>query len=193
MTQLTSSDALLIVDLQRDFLPGGALAVPDGDAVIPVLNAYLERFVAAGCPVFATRDWHPPDHCSFTEQGGSWPVHCVANTPGAAFPAELALPDDVIVISKATQPQQEAYSGFEGTELAQKLRQAGVRRLFVGGLATDYCVLNTVIDACHEGFEVLLLEDAVQAINRKPDDGDYALQKMQAACARLRTLETFDA
>jgi nicotinamidase/pyrazinamidase len=176
-------DALLVVDVQNDFLPGGALGVPDGDAVVPVLNRYLARFATAGLPIFATRDWHPADHCSFQAQGGSWPPHCVQETPGAEFAPGLELPDAVSRIAKAIGTEKDSYSGFEDTELAAELRAAGVSRLLIGGLATDYCVLNTVLDALREGFEVLLLADAIRAVEVQPGDGDAAIARMTAAGA----------
>lgn len=184
-TPLRSGDALLVVDVQADFLPGGSLPVPNGDAVIGVLNAWIARFVAAGLPVFATRDWHPADHCSFVVRGGPWPPHCVAGTAGAAFAAALALPPQVRVIAKATRREVDAYSGFSGTDLDSCLRAGGVRRLFVGGLATDYCVLNTVLDALRLGYGVVLLGAAVRAVDRRPDDGARALATMRAAGAVL--------
>ncbi|RMG30329.1 MAG: nicotinamidase [Gammaproteobacteria bacterium] len=177
-------DALILVDVQNDFLPGGRLAVPDGDAVIPPLNAWIRRFRARGLPVFATRDWHPPDHCSFREQGGPWPPHCVAGTPGADFAPGLELPPEVVVISKATTPEKDAYSGFEGTDLAERLQERSVRRVFVGGLATDYCVLNTVLDALKAGFEAWVIKDAVRAVDVQPGDGERALERMRQAGAR---------
>jgi nicotinamidase/pyrazinamidase len=176
--QLASGDALIVVDVQNDFLPGGNLAVPMGDEVVPVLNRYLASFDSRQLPVFATRDWHTPDHCSFKAQGGPWPPHCVAETRGAAFAAALQLPLQTHVVSKADTAQKDAYSGFEGTQLDQQLRAAGIRRVFVGGLATDYCVLNTVKDALSCGFETLLLVDAVRAVNVRPDDGMHALEEM---------------
>lgn len=182
-------DALLVVDVQNDFLPGGALGVPDGDAVVPVMNRYLARFAAAGLPIFATRDWHPADHCSFQAQGGPWPPHCVQETPGAEFAPGLELPDAVSRIAKAIGTDKDSYSGFEGTELAAELRAAGVSRLLIGGLATDYCVLNTVLDALREGFEVLLLIDAIRAVEVEPGDGDAAIARMTAAGAVPVTLE----
>ena len=177
--------ALLIVDVQNDFLPGGSLAVPDGDAVIGPLNHAIAAFRARGRPVIATRDWHPPDHCSFTDQGGPWPPHCVQHSAGARFAAALALPDDALVVSKAERPDQDAYSGFQGTDLAGRLRALGVTKLVVGGLATDYCVLNTVRDALEAGFEVYVLEDAIRAVDVEPGDGARAVETMRAAGARF--------
>ena len=181
--QPRQGDALLIVDVQNDFLPGGALGVPDGDAVIAPLNAWISRFTAAGLPVFATRDWHPPDHCSFRPQGGPWPLHCVAGSAGAAFAAALRLPADARIVDKATRSDVDAYSGFSGTDLRAQLQAAGVKRLFVGGLATDYCVLNSVLDARRLGYDVVLLTPAMRAVNIRPDDGDRAMAQMQAAGA----------
>lgn len=179
-----TGDALLIVDLQDDFLPGGALAVPDGDAVIPVLNRYIAAARNAGVPILASRDWHPADHCSFKEQGGIWPAHCIAGTPGAGFSAALDLPPATEVISKAQARNKDAYSAFEDTGLAGRLRTLGVVRLLIGGLATDYCVLNTVRDAIRNGFEVLLLTDAIRAVDVKPRDGEAATAEMLRLGAR---------
>ncbi len=176
--QLQPGDALLIVDVQNDFLPGGNLAVPGGDEVVPALNRYIRAFEARGLPIYATRDWHPEQHCSFRAQGGPWPPHCVVDTFGAAFASALRLPPSTPVISKAASPDQDAYSGFQGTDLDQRLRSSGVRRLFVGGLATDYCVLNTVRDALRLGYEVFLLTDAIRAVNVQPGDGLRAEEEM---------------
>lgn len=181
---LRAGDALIVVDVQNDFLPGGSLAVPDGDAVVPVLNRYLERFVAHGLPVFATRDWHPPDHCSFQARGGPWPRHCVAGSRGAEFASALALPAATHIIAKAATADQDAYSGFEGTDLDARLRALQVQRLFVGGLATDYCVLNTVRDGLQHGYAVLLLTDAIRAVNVQPHDGEAAVGEMRRRGAR---------
>jgi len=182
-------DALVIVDLQRDFLPGGALPVPHGDQVVPVMNSYIRLFRDAGLPIVATRDWHPSNHCSFKEQGGLWPPHCVQGTPGAQFAPGLELPPDAIVISKASQPQEEAYSGFEGTDLDRRLKALGVKRLFVGGLATDYCVLSTVKDALELGYRVFLLLDAVRSVDVNPGDGERAIEEMRALGAVPVTLK----
>jgi len=181
---LQHGDALIAVDVQNDFLPGGSLAVPQGDAVVPALNRYFAAFAARALPVYATRDWHPPNHCSFQAQGGVWPPHCVAATRGAEFAPGLALPPTAVIVSKAATPEADAYSGFAGTELAARLRDGGARRLLIGGLATDYCVLNTVRDALAEGFEVLLLADAIRAVELKPGDGARALGEMQELGAR---------
>jgi nicotinamidase/pyrazinamidase len=175
---LRAGDALVVVDVQNDFLPGGRLAVPGGDEIVPVINRYIELFQSKGLPVYATRDWHPENHCSFEEQGGIWPVHCVAGTAGSRFPLNLRLPDSATVISKAAKRDADAYSGFEGTDLDERLQAAGVHRLLVGGLATDYCVLNTVKDALKNGYGTLLLLDAVRAVNVEPEDGKKAVEKM---------------
>lgn len=179
-------DALVIVDVQNDFLPGGSLAVPQGDAVVAPLNGWIARFRAAGRPIVATRDWHPATHGSFMGYGGSWPPHCVAGTPGAAFAAALELPDDIMTVDKATTPEVDAYSGFAGTDLHPRLQALGIRRLFVGGLATDYCVLHTVLDARRLGYEVRLLADGMRAVDVQAGDGARALAAMIAAGAVLQ-------
>ena len=172
-------DALIVVDVQNDFLPGGSLAVPQGDAVIPVLNRYLAAFARRGLPIFATRDWHPPNHCSFQPYGGPWPPHCVAGSEGAAFPPTLELPaSSTLITLKGTQPEKDAYSAFDGTDLDTRLRAQGVARLFVGGLATDYCVLCTVEDGLKAGYTVVLLQDAIRAVNVRPGDGERAEAEM---------------
>lgn len=175
---LSRSDALIVVDVQNDFLPGGRLAVYDGDEVVPVLNRYIDIFVAQRLPVFATRDWHPADHCSFTEQGGPWPAHCIAGSDGALFAPSLHLPRSAVIVSKAMHSKRDAYSGFDGTRLEHALQQHGIGRLFIGGLATDYCVLNTVRDGLKLGFKVCLLVDAIRAVNVDPDDGMRAEGEM---------------
>ncbi len=185
-------DALLVVDVQNDFLPGGSLAVPDGDAVIPALNRCLALFVAKGLPVYASRDWHPANHCSFKEQGGPWPPHCIAGSHGAAFAADLSLPPGTVIISKADTPERDVYSAFGHTALDPGLKAAGVRRLFVGGLATDYCVLNTVKDALALGYAVVLLIDAVRAVEVQPGDGERALEEMQRLGATFSTSEELE-
>lgn len=184
---LHRGDALIIVDLQHDFLPGGALAVTDGDAVIPVLNRAIAAFDGAALPVYATRDWHPADHCSFHAQGGIWPAHCIAGSTGAAFSAALHL-DSASVVDKATTAARDAYSGFEGTDLAAQLQAQQVKRMVVGGLATDYCVLQTVLDARRLGFAVVLLVDAIRAVDVHDGDGARAIAHMVEAGALALTL-----
>jgi nicotinamidase/pyrazinamidase len=176
-------DALLVVDMQRDFLPGGSLGVRDGDRVLAPVNRCIDLFVRLGLPVFASRDWHPPDHCSFRERGGPWPVHCVAGSAGAEFDSGLRLPTDVPVVSKATRAQHEAYSAFSGTDLRQRLEAVGAKRLFVAGLATDYCVLQTALDALRQGLQVILVRDAIAAVDAQPGDGERALAQMARAGA----------
>jgi nicotinamidase/pyrazinamidase len=186
---LRPGDALLIVDVQNDFLPGGALGVPAGDEVVPVLNRYLGEWRARGLPVFATRDWHPPGHCSFRERGGPWPPHCVAESQGARFASALDLPPTTVVISKSTMVDQDAYSGFQGTDLDDRLRRAEVRRVFVGGLATDYCVVSTVRDALARGYRTIVLADAIRAVDVHPDDGRKAKEEMGRLGATLIRIE----
>jgi len=186
---LQAGDALLIVDVQRDFLPGGALGVPDGDAVIPVLNRYIKAFQSRGLPIFASRDWHPNDHCSFEAQGGPWPPHCVAGTPGAELPETLELPPQAEVISKATTSERDAYSAFQGTDLLERLRARGCRRVFVGGLATDYCVRASVLDALSNDLAAVVLEDAIRAVDVHPGDGARALEEMVARGAAVTRIE----
>ena len=181
-------DALIVVDVQNDFLPGGSLAVLRGDEVVPLLNRYLAAFAAKSLPIYATRDWHPVNHCSFKARGGPWPPHCVADSVGAQFAPGLKLPPQTTVISKADTPDKDAYSGFEGPDLDRRLHAQGVRRVFVGGLATDYCVLNTVHDARRLGYETFLLTDAVRAVNVNPDDGRNAEAEMRRLGARPCTL-----
>lgn len=180
---LGKGDALLIVDLQNDFLPGGRLAVPRGDLVVDPINALVALYHGRGLPIYASRDWHPDDHCSFTAQGGPWPPHCVAQTEGAAFSQALRLPADAVVVSKAVSAAEDAYSAFNGTGLARSMLAEGVTRLAVCGLATDYCVLNTVLDGIAAGFEVLLVAQAIRAVEVAPGDGDRAITRMLAAGA----------
>lgn len=162
---LGSRDALVVADVQNDFLPGGSLAVPGADAVVPVLNEYVRHAVDGGARVFATRDWHPPGHCSFRQRGGPWPPHCVQGTTGAEFARGLLLPPRAMVLSKGTDREHDAYSAFEDTKLDGTLRALGVSRLLVGGLATDYCVLQTVREARANGYDVMLLDDAIRGID----------------------------
>ncbi len=189
MDRLKPGDALLVVDMQNDFLPGGSLAVPQGDAVVAPLNRCVSLFATKGLPVYASRDWHPPNHCSFREQGGPWPPHCVAGSHGAEFSSALSLPPDAVIVSKADTPERDVYSAFGHTGLAERLKEDGVRQLFVGGLATDYCVLNSVKDALALGHVVVLLTDAVRAVDVQPGDGERALAEMKKLGAQFATSE----
>jgi nicotinamidase/pyrazinamidase len=184
--------ALLLVDVQNDFCPGGALAVPEGDRVIPVLNRAIERFEAEGRPVYASRDWHPADTTHFSEFGGRWPPHCVAASAGAQFHPQLRLPADAIVISKGQDRGDDGYSAFEGTTdrgrtLVDDLRARGISELYVGGLATDFCVRATVLDARKAGFPVTVLTDGIAGIAR--EDAARALNEMRAAGASMASIE----
>jgi nicotinamidase/pyrazinamidase len=190
------SDALIVVDVQNDFCPGGALAVPQGDAVVPVLNAYLARAQAAGIPIIASRDWHPPQTAHFAAYGGRWPPHCVQETPGAAFHPDLRLPATTLIATKGTSAADEGYSALEGVlpdgrNVLEMLRDTGITRVHVGGLATDYCVRATVLDALAAGISVRLLRDASRAVNVRPEDGELAVAEMLAAGAVPETLEEF--
>ncbi len=187
--RLSKTDALVVVDVQKDFCPGGSLAVPSGDEVVPILNNYISLFASNFLPVFATRDWHPKNHISFKAYGGIWPAHCVKETDGAKFHAGLQLPELVTIISKATAAKKEAYSGFQGTRLKSMLRELKVKRLFVGGLATDYCVKNTVLDGLKAGFITFLLMDASRGVNVSPQDSEKAIEQMLEAGALGITIE----
>jgi nicotinamidase/pyrazinamidase len=176
---LQSGDALLIVDVQSDFCPGGALPIPEGDAVIPVLNRWIEAACAAGIPIYASYDWHPKGHISFKERGGPWPPHCLQWSDGARFAAGLRLPDSAITIAKGVRFDQDQYSAFDQTGLAVRLRQDGVRRLWIGGLAEDVCVLATALDARREGFAVVLIAEGTRPVT--PQGGEEARRKMRDA------------
>lgn len=190
-----ADQALLIIDVQNDFCPGGALPVPDGDRVVPVLNRYVEKVRQAGAPVYASRDWHPPATRHFLAGGGPWPPHCVQNTAGAAFHPRLDLPTDAVIITKGDNPNDDGYSAFDGHDpdgrrLLDSLKTQGVRTLLIGGLATDYCVRASALDARKHGFDVVLLLDAMRGIERKDGDVARAVDEMLRAGARTATLES---
>jgi nicotinamidase/pyrazinamidase len=185
--------ALLIVDVQNDFCPGGALAVPRGDEVVPVLNAVIDRVSSEGGAVYASRDWHPEVSTHFAKYGGTWPVHCVAGTRGAEFHPALRLPASVLVITKGNESGADGYSAFEGrtaagTTFGDELRNRGVDELIVGGLATDYCVRASVVDARRAGLDVTVLADAIRAVAVNPGDEAKAIADMKAVGARVATL-----
>jgi nicotinamidase/pyrazinamidase len=184
--------ALLIVDVQNDFCPGGALAVRGGDEVVPVINALAARFAEEGRPVLASRDWHPRETAHFVSGGGPWPEHCVADTHGAAFHPDLRLPPGTIVITTGTEPDADGYSAYEGRTAAGErldatLERLGVGRLVVAGLATDYCVKQSVLDARRRGVEVVVVSDAVRGVDLSPGDSARALEEMRAAGATIAT------
>lgn len=184
-----SKSALVVVDVQKDFCRGGALYVPNGDEVVPVMNRYIEAFQAKGVPIYVTRDWHPKNHISFKAQGGPWPPHCVQNSPGAEFHPGLKMPAPAEILSKGDTPESDAYSDFDGTDFLLRLRSRGVRRLFVGGLATDYCVGSTVLDALHYGFTAYFLADGSRGVDVKPGDAARAIEEMIRNGARAITFQ----
>jgi nicotinamidase/pyrazinamidase len=180
--------ALIIVDVQNDFCPGGSLAVVDGDQVVAPLNRYIERFASASLAVFATRDWHPEKTTHFKAYGGVWPVHCVQGTFGAEFHRSLKLGSGAVIVSKGMAVDADSYSGFDainsaGVRLADLLRVEGVTRICVGGLATDYCVKQTVLDGRKLGFVVVVLKDAIRGVDLAPGDSARAVEEMRAAGA----------
>jgi len=188
---IVKDDVIIIVDVQKDFCPGGALPVPRGDKIIPILNQYIELFERYGAKIYATRDWHPPNHVSFISQGGKWPPHCVRGTRGAEFHPDLSLPDNTKIISKAIHPKKEAYSGFDGTILSEELEKNESQRVFVGGLATDYCVKNTVLDSLTLAYETHLLVDATLGINLEAYDTQRAIEEMVKKGAKKSKLTNF--
>jgi nicotinamidase/pyrazinamidase len=183
--------ALLIVDVQNDFCPGGALPVPDGAAVVAPINALVDRFRADGSPIYASRDWHPAVTRHFAASGGEWPPHCVAGSAGASFHPALMLPDSATIVSKGTDPDADGYSAFDGRTaagagLADLLRSRGITHLVVGGLATDYCVRASVLDALRLGFRVTVVADAIRGVELRPGDTVRAIEEMKAAGAEVR-------
>ena len=187
MKTLQSNDALLIVDVQRDFCPGGALPIEEGDRIIPVLNYWIESARRASVPIYASRDWHPVDHISFKEQGGPWPRHCIQDSDGAAFHPGLNLPDNVVKVTKGVRFDHDQNSAFDDTGLSERLKRDGVRRLFIGGLALDVCVLASVIDARKAGFKVQVIADATCPISE--EDGRKATQKIKESGAEILTTD----
>lgn len=185
--KIRSTDALIVVDVQNDFCPGGALAVADGDRVVPIINGLLPHFQH----VFFTRDWHPANHCSFANEptfvDGSWPAHCIKDTPGAEFHKDLNLPENPTIVSTGEQPDKEAYSGFAGTDLKKQLRDAGIKRVAVCGLATDYCVKHTALDARKADLSVVVVSDAIRGVNNPPGSVEKAMEAMREAGVTFQT------
>lgn len=177
--QLAPDSAVVVIDVQNDFCPGGALPIEDGDRVVPVINRWIDAAELSGAVVAASRDWHPPNHISFTDRGGEWPRHCVQNTEGAEFHPDLELPDDAFIISKGQNPDDEQYSAFDDTVLAERLREAGVQQVWIGGLALDVCVRASALHAVEAGFNTRLIPDASYPVD--PDEGREALAEMRTA------------
>jgi nicotinamidase/pyrazinamidase len=178
---LQPGDALIVVDVQVDFCPGGALPIEGGDAVIPVLNRWIAAAIEGSVPVYASRDWHPVGHLSFAESGGPWPPHCLQDRPGAQFHTDLRLPDSTVVVTKGVRFDRDQYSAFDGTGLATELAKRAVRRVWVGGLAQDVCVRATVLDARRHGFEAIVIADGTRPVTRA--GGDSANEEMRQAGA----------
>lgn len=182
--------ALLVVDIQNDFCPGGALGIPDGDIIIPKVNRVIELFRRRRLPVIVSRDWHPRETRHFRAFGGAWPPHCVQGTRGARFHADLRLPKDAVIISKGMDPDEDSYSAFQaftdsGRDLESLLREEGVDDIYIAGLATDYCVRASSLDAVKRGFRVHVLKDAVRGVDVKPGDSEAALREIRAHGARF--------
>ncbi len=180
--------ALIIADVQNDFCPGGALAVPHGDQIIPEVNRLIREFLARNDVVIKSRDWHPPDTNHFAFYGGLWPVHCIRETKGAEFHPDLLDDPRITVISKGLGDGDD-YSAYDGTDLAEFLREQQVEEVMVCGLATDYCAKDTVLDALREGFKVTALIDLMRAVDLHPGDGDRAIEEMRQAGAEIRRSE----
>jgi nicotinamidase/pyrazinamidase len=172
-------DALLIVDVQNDFCPGGALPIEEGDQIVAVVNEWIQKFAEYDLPVFASRDWHPKDHLSFEPEGGQWPPHCIQDTPGAGFHEKLNLPASAVIVTKGVRFDQDQNSAFDQTGLGVHLKRKGIRRIFVAGLALDVCVLATTVDARHQGLEVVLIHNATRPVNAR--GGREALAVMRTA------------
>jgi nicotinamidase/pyrazinamidase len=187
----TPKRALIVVDVQNDFCPGGTLAVPHGDEVVGPLNEVIDEFLERGEPVYKSRDWHPPTTKHFADYGGVWPVHCVQNTKGAEFHPALRDDPRITVISKGLG-DTDCYSAFDETDLLDQLRRQNVEEVVVGGLATDYCVKSTVLDALKNGFKVKALKHAMRAVDVQPGDGERAIEEMRDAGAEIVSTDYAD-
>jgi nicotinamidase/pyrazinamidase len=184
--------ALLVVDVQRDFCPGGALAAPTGDQIVPALNQHIAEARKRGVPVYASRDWHPAVTAHFKAYGGRWPPHCVQGTEGAEFHRDLQLPPNTIVVSKGDAPDENGYSAFEGRTpsgrpLLDDLRERHIDTVYVAGLTAEYCVKQTAFDALRSGLDVVVLKNAVGGLDMQAGDADRALGEMKAAGATIAT------
>ena len=191
-------NALLIVDVQNDFCPGGALGIKDGDKIIPVINKYIKFFASKKLLIFASRDWHPKKTAHFKKFGGVWPEHCIQDTKGATFHPKLKLPKEAILLYKGMDPEKDSYSAFQaqdqnGMSLANLLKILGIKELYIAGLATDYCVKFTTHDAIREGFKVKILLDAIKGVNLKPNDSEIAIREMVKIGVKKITLKDMEA
>jgi len=180
---MKAKKALLVVDIQNDFCPAGALGIPEGDKIVPLINKYLKVFAKKKLPILVTRDWHPAKTGHFKDFGGIWPAHCIQNTPGAAFHPALKLPAGVILLYKGMDPLEDSYSAFHaedtsGRSLLKILRMLGIREIYIAGLATDYCIKYSTLDALKNGFKVKILSDAVKGVDLKPKDSQKALKEI---------------
>ena len=184
---LKSGDALMVVDVQVDFCPGGALPIPDGDRVVPVLNSWIEAARKRGLPIYFSRDWHPARHMSFQDQGGLWPPHCLQDSPGARLHPDLIVPAGAVLVTKGVRFDKDQNSAFDDTGLGAQLRRDGVRRLWVGGLALDVCVRATVLDALRAGLAVAVIPDGTRPVD--PDAGARTCGEMREAGARIETTD----
>ncbi len=176
---LRKGDALIVIDVQKDFCPGGALPIENGNDVVPILNEWFKSAIKAQVLIYASRDWHPTNHPSFVTEGGQWPVHCVHDSAGASFHPDLKVPDNAIIVTKGTRFDKDQYSAFDETGLAEELKKRSVHRIWVGGLALDVCVRATAVDACKHGFEVHLIKAATRPVT--PEGGSDALEEMANA------------
>lgn len=192
---MEKGSALLIVDVQKDFCPGGSLAVTGGDEIIPVINNYIQLFQEKGLLILASRDWHPETSVHFKTRGGIWPVHCVQGSEGAQFHPEMRLPESAVILSKGMNPEKnDEYSDFQavteqGVPFPEFLKELGISKLYISGIATDYCVKATVIDALNNGFAVILLKDAISGVDLNPGDSARAIDEMIAAGATLQDID----
>jgi nicotinamidase/pyrazinamidase len=189
--------ALLIVDVQNDFCPGGALGVRQGDKIVPAINKYIKIFSKKGLPIFATRDWHPIKTSHFKEFGGRWPMHCIKNTKGAEFHPRLKLSRETILLYKGMDPRKDSYSAFQaedqhGRSLPSLLKILGIEEIYIAGLATDYCVRFTTADAIKSGFKVKVLIDAIKGVNLNPGDSESAIGEMAKNGAKKITLKDIE-
>ncbi|MFH1459317.1 MAG: bifunctional nicotinamidase/pyrazinamidase [Candidatus Omnitrophota bacterium] len=189
--------ALIIVDMQNDFCPGGSLAVPGGDRIVSILNKYIRFCKKNKIPIFLSRDWHPPKTRHFEKFGGLWPNHCIQKTPGAKFHPRLKFIKQAVIISKGMDPGKNSYSAFDavnhqGIGLLDLLKILRVKKLLIGGLATDYCVKATVHDTIKYGFKVDLLQDAIKGVNKRACDSAKAIEKMLNWGAKKITIDKFN-